>query len=120
MAAFPAWLEITALISALRAGSVQPPTDGVTPALTPQQLKSGGVIHVAKDALFSFCMTASLKGDKDAIEAVEEQRDEKGNVTVWPVAAREAGNRFGIRPDQLAMFLIAAQEARIAVIEVGS
>ena len=36
-----------------------------------QQLKSGGVIHVAKDALFSFCMTASLKGDKDAIDAVE-------------------------------------------------
>lgn len=31
----------------------------------------------------------------------------------------EAGNRFGIRPDQLALFLIAAQEARIAAIEAA-
>lgn len=29
----------------------------------------------------------------------------------------EAGNRFGIRPDQLALFLIAAQEARISALE---
>ena len=27
------WLEITAFISALRAGDVQPPADGITPAL---------------------------------------------------------------------------------------
>lgn len=30
---------------------------------------------------------------------------------------RTAGSRFGIRPDQLALFLIAAQEARIAALE---
>jgi hypothetical protein len=71
LAAFPGWLEITAFISALRAGAAEAPADGVTPALTPQQLKSGGVIHVAKDALFAFCMTAALKGDKAAIDAVE-------------------------------------------------
>ena len=34
----------------------------MTPALTPQQLKSGGVDHVAKDAMFAFCMTAALQG----------------------------------------------------------
>ena len=36
-----------------------------------QQLKSGGVTHVAKDALFAFCMTAALQGDKAAIDKVE-------------------------------------------------
>lgn len=30
---------------------------------------------------------------------------------------REAGSRFGIRPDQLALFLIAAQEARLVALE---
>jgi len=65
------WLEITAFISALRAGQVQAPADGLTPALTPQQLKNGSVDHVAKDALFAFCMTAALQGDKAAVDKVE-------------------------------------------------
>jgi hypothetical protein len=69
---FLGWLEITAFISALREGEVEPPADGVTPTLTEQQLKSGGVIHVAKDALFAFCMTAALKGDKAAVDKVEQ------------------------------------------------
>ena len=43
IAAFPGWLEITAFISAQRAGAAETPADGITPALTPQQLKSGGV-----------------------------------------------------------------------------
>ena len=30
-----------------------------------------------------------------------------------------AGDRFGIRPDQLSLFLIAAQEARIAAMEAA-
>ncbi|WP_296707476.1 hypothetical protein [Rhodoblastus sp.] len=72
IAAFPGWLEITAFISAQRAGEATVPADGVTPALTPLQLKSGGVVHVAKDALFSYCMTASLKGDKEAVDKVEQ------------------------------------------------
>lgn len=33
---------------------------------------------------------------------------------------RAAGDRFGVRPDQLALFLIAAQEARIAAIEASA
>src|SRR3546814_35512 len=52
----------------------------------------------------------------DAVEAVAEERDEEGNITVEAVEARPAGNRFGIRPDQLTLFLIAAQEARIAAL----
>ncbi|WP_298428318.1 hypothetical protein [Rhodoblastus sp.] len=89
VAAFPRWLEITAFISALRAGAAKPPADSATPALTPQQLKSGGVLHVAKDALFAFCMTASLKGDKAAIDAVERGLRElygddfPGAVALW-------------------------------------
>jgi hypothetical protein len=66
------WLEITAFISAQRAGDAQIPADGITPALTPAQLKSGGVDKVAKDALFAFCMTASFQGDKAAIDKVEQ------------------------------------------------
>jgi hypothetical protein len=89
LAAFPGWLEITAFISALRAGPAEPPANGLTPALNPQQLKSGGVIHVAKDALFAFCMTTALKGDKDAIDAVESGLkalygdDFPGAVALW-------------------------------------
>ena len=35
-------------------------------------------------------------------------------------SVRAAGDRFGIRPDQLALFLIAAQEARLAALEAGA
>lgn len=55
----------------------------------------------------------------DAVEAVPEQRDEEDNIIVNAVPAREAGDRFGIRPDQLALFLIAAQEARLAALEAA-
>jgi hypothetical protein len=63
---------------------------------------------------------AFLCWDKwDAVEPVEEQCDEEGNITVAAVEDRPAGNRFGIRPDQLTLFLIAAQEARIAALEAA-
>lgn len=52
-----------------------------------------------------------------AVEAADAVLDEDGEVIAAAVEAREAGNRFGIRPDQLAYFLIAAQEARIAALE---
>lgn len=55
----------------------------------------------------------------EAVEAVAEERDDEGNITVEAVEPREAGNRFGIRPDQLALFLIAAQEARLAALEAA-
>jgi hypothetical protein len=71
IANFVSWLEITAFISALRAGDVQVPADGVTPKLSEQQLKGGGVASVGADALFAFCMTASLKEDKAAVDKVE-------------------------------------------------
>jgi hypothetical protein len=66
-----AWLEITAFISAQRAGEAEVPADGVTPKLTPQQLAGGTVRAVGDDAVFAFCMTAALKGDKAAVEKVE-------------------------------------------------
>ena len=55
-----------------------------------------------------------------AIEAVDEVRDEEGNVVAPAVPAQPGGNRFGVRPDQLALFLIAAQEARLAALEAAS
>lgn len=42
----------------------------------------------------------------------EEQVPTGRKILVCP-----AGNRFGVRPDQLALFLVAAQEARIAALE---
>jgi hypothetical protein len=68
---FLGWLEITSFVSALRAGDAQPPADGLTPALTPQQLKSGVVANVAHDAIFAFCMTAALKGENSAVDKIE-------------------------------------------------
>ncbi|OYY58005.1 MAG: hypothetical protein B7Y61_25120 [Rhizobiales bacterium 35-66-30] len=54
VASFMGWLEI-----------------GVTPALSPDDLKGTGVRNVGNDALFAFCMTAALKGDKAAVDAVD-------------------------------------------------
>lgn len=53
----------------------------------------------------------------DAVEATDEEFDEDGNPISIAREGREAGNRFGIRPDQLALFLIAAQEARLTALE---
>jgi hypothetical protein len=65
------WLEITAFISALRAGEIEAPADGLTPKLPARQLTGGGVAKVANDAVFAFCMTAALKGDKPAVDRIE-------------------------------------------------
>ena len=96
LAAFAGWLEITAFISAQRAGEAQVPADGMTPALTAAQLKSAGVLHVAKDAIFSFCLTAALKGDKPAVERVEQGliaaygADFPGAVALWSFKSKQA------------------------------
>jgi hypothetical protein len=39
--------------------------------LTPEQLENGGVHEIGNDALFAFCMTAAVKGDKAAVDKVE-------------------------------------------------
>ncbi|WP_029004968.1 hypothetical protein [Azorhizobium doebereinerae] len=71
LASFMGWLEITAFITAQRAGTAQMPADGVTPALDADDLKAAGVVAVGNDALFAFCMTAALKGDIAAVDRVE-------------------------------------------------
>ncbi len=68
---FVGWLEITAFIGALRAGQAPMPENGVTPKLSPARLASGAVERVGKDAVLAFCMTAALKGDGDAVEALD-------------------------------------------------
>ncbi len=83
------WLEITAFIRALRAGDALVPADGLTPALSPQQLRTGGVHEVGNDALFAFCMTAALKGDQQAVGKVEAAlldsmgKDFPGSFGLW-------------------------------------
>ena len=71
VANFMGWLEITAFITALRAGEAQPPADGATPKLSARELKGGAVANVAADAIFAFCMTAALNEDKAAVDKVE-------------------------------------------------
>lgn len=65
------WLEITAFISAQRAGEAQVPPDGAPPKLSPEQLRRGAVHEVGNDAVTAFCMTAAMKGDKAAVDKVE-------------------------------------------------
>lgn len=58
----------------------------------------------------------------DPVAAVKEVRDEDGNIIIPGQPFQpgvDAGHLFGIRPDQLVLFLIAAQEARIAAIEAS-
>jgi hypothetical protein len=89
VANFVGWLEITAFITALRAGEVQLPADGLTPKLTEQQVKSDTVTNVGNDAMFSFCMTAALKEDKTAVDKVEATLSENlgkefpGSFALW-------------------------------------
>jgi hypothetical protein len=71
IASIMGWLEVTTFIRAQRLGEAQVPADGITPKLTPEQLKNGGVHEIGNDALFAFCMTAALKGDKAAVDKVE-------------------------------------------------
>jgi hypothetical protein len=71
IANFMGWLEITAFITAQRAGLARMPDDGITPALSEEQLKRADVQNVGNDAIFAFCMTAALKGDKPAVDKVE-------------------------------------------------
>ena len=65
------WLEITAFISAQRAGEAEIPVDGITPKLSPEKLRNSTVHNVGNDAIFAFCMTAAMKGDKAAVDKVE-------------------------------------------------
>jgi hypothetical protein len=71
IANFLGWLEITAFITAQRAGEAHVPDDGTAPTLSPAQLKTGNVRNVGDDAIFAFCMTAALKGDRTAVDAVD-------------------------------------------------
>jgi len=83
------WLEITAFITAQRAGEVEIPADGITPKLPPEKLRNGAVHNVGNDAIFAFCMTAAMKGDKVAVDKVEAAlvesmgKDFPGSFGLW-------------------------------------
>jgi hypothetical protein len=89
IANYVGWLEITTFITALRAGDVTVPADGVTPKLTDQQLKAAAAVTYGGDALFAFFMTAALKGDKAAADKVEAAlvesmgKDFPGATSLW-------------------------------------
>ncbi len=90
VANFMGWLEITAFITALKAGEAQAPADGATPKLSAQELKGGVVAKYANDAIFAFCMTAALNEDKAAVDKVEAAlteslgKDFPGSAALWP------------------------------------
>jgi hypothetical protein len=79
------WLEITAFITAQRAGEAEIPADGITPKLPPEKLRNGAVHNVGNDAIFAFCMTAAMKGDKAAVAALVESmgKDFPGSFGLW-------------------------------------
>jgi hypothetical protein len=83
------WLEITAFITAQREGEAEIPADGITPKLAPEKLRNGAVHNVGNDAIFAFCMTAALKGDKAAVDTVEAAlvetmgKDFPGSFGLW-------------------------------------
>ena len=83
------WLEITAFITAQRAGEAEIPADGITPKLPPEKLRNGAVHNVGNDAIFAFCMTAAMKGDKAAVDKVESAlvesmgKDFPGSFGLW-------------------------------------
>ena len=56
----------------------------------------------------------------DAEHEIPEQRDGEGVLISPGVPARPAGQAYGVRPDQLALFLIAAQEQRLAALEAAA
>jgi len=71
IANFIGWLEITAFITAQQAGEAPVPAGEETPKLSPQQLRKGGVHDVGNDAIFAFCMTATMKAERAAVDKVE-------------------------------------------------
>ncbi len=83
------WLEITAFITAQRAGEAEIPADGITPKLPPEKLRNGAVHNLGNDAIFAFCMTAAMKGDKAAVDKVEAAlvesmgKDFPGSFGLW-------------------------------------
>lgn len=89
IAHYMGWLEITAFITAMKLDETQVPADGVTPALTGQQLANGSVHKIGNDTLTAFCMTAALKGDKAAVDTVDTAflnsmgKDYPGSFGLW-------------------------------------
>lgn len=53
----------------------------------------------------------------EAQEEIPETRDDDGAIIAPGQPARPAGHAYGVRPDQLALFLIAGQEQRLAALE---
>jgi hypothetical protein len=83
------WLEITTFITRQKAGEAEIPADGMTPKLTAEDLKNGAVHKIGNDTLMAFCMTASLKGDKAAVDKVADAvltsmgADFPGSFALW-------------------------------------
>lgn len=91
---FGPWLDIAALILAIREGEAQAPADGLTPVLSERDWASARVHKIANDTVFAFCMTAALKGDGAAVDRIEaglKQRmgaEYPGNFALWHFRAQ--------------------------------
>lgn len=83
----------------------------------------------ADNARYHFGVRAQRVWEIMADESLIDPIDAEGQPGATPYAflcwdaweeGGEAGDRFGIRPDQLALFLIATQEARLAALEAAA
>lgn len=68
---FLGWLEVVTWVTAMRAGEVAATTDGAIPPLSAEQLRGGNVANTGNDAMFAFCTTAALQGNKAALDKVD-------------------------------------------------
>jgi hypothetical protein len=71
IASYAGWLEITAFLTAVKAGHAASPVDGMTPALSAEDFRKVGVREVGDDAIFAFAMTAAMAGEAPALDKVE-------------------------------------------------
>jgi hypothetical protein len=65
------WLEVTHYVMGQRAGTVKATEDGSVPPLAKRDYVLTGVQTIANDSVFAFAIAASLKGDKAAVDYVE-------------------------------------------------
>lgn len=94
-------------------GLIAPLVEGETPSTKYGFLCYDEWEEETEPVMEEITIPAVLDDEGEVVEPEHTEEQPTGETRV----TMEAGKRFGIRPDQLAMFLIAAQEARLTALE---
>lgn len=87
--AYVPWLEIASFVMDKKEGLTEETAEDRTPEFTESDYGRARVHNVGNDTLFAFCMTASLKGEGEAVDKVEEAfktrmgKEFPGNFALW-------------------------------------